>query len=75
MPQQERDRTADELEQPRRGEDPEEEHERVRSSNDHDQELERRGEVSRHNEGYDEAVRGNTGGTGSVADIDEVTGE
>lgn len=36
----------------------EEERERVRSSNDRDQELEREGIVSRHNRGYDEAVKG-----------------
>lgn len=34
------------------------EQERVRHSNDLDQELERSGEPSRHNRGYDEAVRG-----------------
>lgn len=34
------------------------EHERVRSSNDHDQAMERAGETSRHNRGYDDAVRG-----------------
>jgi len=39
------------------GETREEERERVRSSNDRDQELEREGIASRHNRGYDEAVR------------------
>ena len=34
------------------------EHERIRSSNDRDQQLEREGRVSRHNQGYDEAVKG-----------------
>jgi len=34
------------------------EQERVRSSNDRDQEMERSGEVSSHNRGYDDAVRG-----------------
>jgi hypothetical protein len=34
------------------------EHERVRSSNDRDQELEREGKLSRHNRGYDEAADG-----------------
>lgn len=34
------------------------EHERIRSSNDRDQALERKGQVSRHNRGYDEAVKG-----------------
>jgi len=33
-------------------------HERVRSSNDRDQMLERRGEHSEHNDGYDEAADG-----------------
>jgi hypothetical protein len=36
----------------------EQEHQRIRSSNDRDQALERHGEVSRHNRGYDEAVKG-----------------
>jgi hypothetical protein len=36
----------------------EEEHQRIRSSNDRDQELEREGKVSRHNRGYDEAADG-----------------
>ena len=34
------------------------EHDRIRKSNDRDQEMERRGERSRHNEGYDEAADG-----------------
>jgi hypothetical protein len=34
------------------------ERERVRSSNDRDQELEREGITSRHNRGYDDAVKG-----------------
>jgi len=34
------------------------EHERIRSSNDRDQALEREGRISRHNRGYDEAVKG-----------------
>lgn len=34
------------------------EHERIRSSNDRDQKLEREGKVSRHNRGYDEAADG-----------------
>jgi hypothetical protein len=36
----------------------EEELKRIRSSNDRDQELEREGKVSRHNQGYDEAADG-----------------
>ena len=35
-----------------------EEHKRIRSSNDRDQQLEREGKVSRHNRGYDEAADG-----------------
>jgi hypothetical protein len=34
------------------------EHDRVRKSNDRDQEMEREGKVSRHNRGYDEAADG-----------------
>jgi hypothetical protein len=34
------------------------EHERIRRSNDRDQELEREGKASRHNRGYDEAADG-----------------
>ena len=40
------------------GEEIEAEHARIRSSNDRDQKLEREGKVSRHNRGYDEAVKG-----------------
>jgi hypothetical protein len=42
------------------GEESEEEHARIRSSNDRDQQLEREGKVSRHNRGYDEAADGKT---------------
>jgi hypothetical protein len=34
------------------------EHDRIRKSNDRDQELERKGKKSRHNRGYDEAADG-----------------
>ena len=34
------------------------EHNRIRSSNDRDQELEREGKVAPHNRGYDEAADG-----------------
>jgi hypothetical protein len=34
------------------------EHDRIRRSNDRDQELEREGKPSRHNAGYDEAADG-----------------
>ena len=40
------------------GAESEAERKRVRKTNDRDQEKERRGEVSRHNEGYDEAADG-----------------
>jgi len=36
----------------------EEEHKRIRESNDRDQKLEREGKQSRHNRGYDEAADG-----------------
>jgi hypothetical protein len=36
----------------------ESEHQRIRSSNDRDQRLEREGKVSRHNRGYDQAADG-----------------
>jgi hypothetical protein len=40
------------------GDEDQAEHDRVRSSNDRDQELEREGKLSRHNRGYDEAAKG-----------------
>jgi hypothetical protein len=39
-------------------EDNEAERQRIRKSNDRDQEMERHGEQSRHNRGYDEAADG-----------------
>jgi hypothetical protein len=36
----------------------EEEHRRIRSSNDRDQKAEREGRKNRHNQGYDEAADG-----------------
>jgi hypothetical protein len=42
------------------GEDNEPERQRIRKSNDRDQELERHGQQSRHNRGYDEAADGKT---------------
>jgi hypothetical protein len=36
--------------------DSQEEHDRIRRSNDRDQQLERDGKTSPHNEGYDEAA-------------------
>jgi hypothetical protein len=40
------------------GEEGKAEHDRIRKSNDRDQELEREGKTSRHNRGYDEAADG-----------------
>lgn len=40
------------------GQDNEAERQRIRKSNDDDQEMERQGEQSRHNRGYDEAADG-----------------
>jgi hypothetical protein len=40
------------------GEDDEAERRRIRQSNDRDQAMERRGEQSRHNRGYDQAADG-----------------
>lgn len=40
------------------GEETDSERERIRESNDRDQEMERHGEQSRHNRGYDEAADG-----------------
>ena len=39
----------------------EEEHARIRASNDLDQQLEREGKIARHNRGYDEAADGKPG--------------
>ena len=44
---------------------------RIRSSNDHDQELEREGRKARHNAGYDEAADG----TKPDAEIERVVDE
>jgi hypothetical protein len=43
------------------------EHQRIRSSNDRDQELEREGKPSRHNQGYDQAADGTP--APSIADV------
>ena len=40
------------------GDEDKAEHDRIRSSNDRDQQLERDGKPSRHNRGYDEAAKG-----------------
>jgi hypothetical protein len=39
------------------------EHDRIRRSNDRDQELEREGKIAPHNRGYDEAADGPTAPT------------
>ena len=49
---------SDLVDTPRPDETRETERERVRSSNERDQALERAGETAPHNVGYDEAVRG-----------------
>ncbi len=54
------------------GAESEAEHQRIRSSNDRDQELERAGKPSRHNRGYDEAARG---GVQKEAEIERVVDE
>ena len=58
---------------PRSKETSETEHDRVRSSNDRDQQLEREGIESEHNRGYDEAAGGRPGDVdpdSADADID-----
>jgi hypothetical protein len=50
--------TEDEVNREDLAEDRDVEREQIRSSNDRDQALEREGVESRHNRGYDEAVRG-----------------
>jgi hypothetical protein len=55
---------------PRTHEDSEVEHDRIRTSNDRDQELEREGRPSKHNQGYDDAVRGELRGE-DIGDVDE----
>lgn len=47
------------------------EHDRVRNSNDRDQQLERDGKTSRHNEGYDQAADGRM----QTPEIDRVVDE
>jgi ATP-dependent Lhr-like helicase len=66
-------RTDDELvDNPTADETRESEQERIRSSNDHDQAMERAGGSSQHNRGCDEAVRGNAE---SVEDVDPDSAE
>ena len=45
------------VKRPKQNETAELEHERVRSSNDRDQQLEREGVASKHNRGYDDAAK------------------
>ena len=52
------DNDADSTVVPLPGDEDPAEHERIRSSNDRDQRLEREGKISRHNRGYDEAAKG-----------------
>jgi hypothetical protein len=47
------------------------EHNRIRQSNDRDQELEREGKPSRHNQGYDEAADGAVPGPEIERVVDE----
>lgn len=65
MANSDRDRSA-----PRAGDTSEAEHDRVRSSNDRDQQAEREGIENTHNRGYDEAARGGTSDEEQFEDID-----
>jgi hypothetical protein len=49
----------------------EEERERIRASNERDQQLEREGKQSRHNRGYDEVADGKT----SAPEIERIVDE
>ena len=55
---------------PRANEDSESEHDRVRSTNDQDQQLEREGVESARNRGYDEVVHGEDLGDVEDRDLD-----
>ena len=68
----ERGKSSDTLEntRPRVNEDSDTEHDRVRSSNDRDQQSEREGLESTRNHGYDEAVRGEDLGDLDDRDVD-----
>ena len=49
----------------------EKEHDRIRSSNDRDQAMEREGTTSGHNRGYDEAMKGHKTSTDETSeDVD-----
>jgi len=68
MAEQRRHSSEETLEntRPRANETSETEHDRVRSSNDQDQEMEREGVESTRNRGYDKAVRGE-----DLGDVDD----
>ena len=61
--------------QPRADEMSETENDRVRSSNDRDQTVEREGLETEHNRGYDEAVRGHKSSDEASEDIDPDSAE
>jgi ATP-dependent Lhr-like helicase len=67
-------RRFDDVYKPDQNETSDTEHERVRSSNDRDQAMEREGEVSGHNRGYDEAVEGR-GSDEAFEDVDPDSAE
>ena len=52
------DQTEETVDVPPPGDETQQEHDRIRESNDIDQRLEREGIVSQHNRGYDEAAKG-----------------
>lgn len=72
MAQQRRNSSEESLDntRPRANEDSSSEQDRVRSSNDLDQDMERGGVESARNRGYDEAVRGEDLGDVDDADLD-----
>jgi ATP-dependent Lhr-like helicase len=72
MAQQRRNSSEETLEntRPRANEDSDIEHDRVRSSNDQDQNMERDGVESTRNRGYDEVVRGEDLGDVDDRDLD-----
>jgi ATP-dependent Lhr-like helicase len=72
MAQQRRNSSEETLEntRPRANENSDIEHDRVRSSNDQDQQMERQGVESTRNQGYDEAVRGEDLGDVEERDLD-----
>jgi ATP-dependent helicase Lhr and Lhr-like helicase len=58
--------------QPKSNETSETEHDRIRSSNDRDQNAEREGIETEHNRGYDDAVRGKTSTTGGTEEFEDI---